>query len=222
MSADRRFGSPPGDFDIIFNSAQMYSWSRLMKLQPDSTVMIKFRMPFFNESTDIDFSIFPEAFESAARLGYDFRIPTWKKGKFMFFPGKIMIQAWCGPNSTETRLIVKGSDIATNAIHEYDIKEYESKLNYYNSVQRYSVCHVNSNASKELGFCHCNDCAIENAILEEYHQRNPNFSVTDFIGKLVSILNIRLLNRGGKVGHGLVFPDLTNSELIAKIDSCYY
>lgn len=222
MSPGSRFGSSPSDFDIVFNTAQMYSWSRLMRLQPDSTVLIKFRMPFFNESTNIDFGGFKESFDSAARLGYDFREQAWKKGKFVFFPGKIMLQAWCGPNSTETRLIVRGEDILANNLHEYDIKEYESKLNYYNSVQRFSVCHTNCNANKEIGFCHCNDCAIENAILEEYRQRNPNFNVLEFIDKLISVLNIRLLNRGGKAGHGYVFPTLTLRDLIELIESSRY
>lgn len=207
------------EMDVILNTAWMYSWLRLMK--PTAT-MLKWRLPFLNESSDPDFSEFKESFDDAAEKGYDFRLPTWKDGKFVFFPGRIMLQAWCGPISTETRLIVKKEDIVNNNLTEYSIPEYESTLNWYNNVDRFSVIHENDHASKEIGFCHCNDCAIENTIWSNYCKKNPTANVNELINRLSNMLHINLIDRGRRFGHGHLFPDLTIDQFVKNVTESTY
>jgi hypothetical protein len=209
----------PTDMDILLNTAWMYSWLRRMK---PTTSMLKWKLPFFNESTEIDFSEFEESFADAAEKGCDFRIPTWKNDKIMFFPGRIMLQAWCGPYSTETRLIVDREDIVNNNLIEYSISEYESKMNAYNNIRRYGVLSENSNANPEIGFDHCNDCAIENSIWEEYKQRNPSCDIVKLMSQISTILNINLLNRKGRFGHGSLFPDMKMADFIKKVSESRY
>lgn len=63
-----------------------------------------------------------------------FRLPYYQEGKdrkFVYLPGVIMKQAWTNPESTETRLIPRGSKNI-----EYDTLFYEQSMFYHNTVLR--------------------------------------------------------------------------------------
>lgn len=207
------------DFDIILNTAWTYSWLRLLK---PNTSMLKWRLPFFNEAKEIDFSGHKESFDDAASRGYDFRVPTWETGTFKFFPGRIMLQAWCGPESKETRLLVNHEDIINNNLIDYSIKDYENRINWYNYIDRFSIMHENPNADSGIGFCHCNDCAIENSVWMEYCAKVKTCDIGTMIARVSSLLHINLIGRGGVFGHGHLFPSLTMTEFIKKVTESRY
>lgn len=154
----------PTDLDIIWNTSMMYNW--IYTLNPEFS-MIKFRLPFFNtpKVVETDAKNFFEEFEVSKKLGIDF-IADYKQKKMACPKGDIYIQAWAGQSSTELRLHIKKEDIKNPKY--YDFKKIENKLYYFNSISRGFYKHENANASSYIGFCHCNDCALENNIWEEY------------------------------------------------------
>jgi hypothetical protein len=203
----------PTDTDILLNTAWMYSWIRIMK---PTYSMIKFRTAYMDDK-EVRWDDFAEAFESAAKLGYDIRAEI-SSGKMMrFFPGIRNIQAWCGNSSTEVRLIVSHEDIIGNVLREYDSKEHEELLYHYNRVLRTCVMHENPNADPIIGFDHCNDCAIENKVLEDYKSKNPEFSISAAFREITLLLKVEVLDRTGKCGHGHLFPDVSISDLQKKL-----
>lgn len=153
----------PSDIDLIWNKSMMYNW--IYKLKPDIS-MIKFRLPFFAETIgDSIEEYIREDFDFSKKLGIDF-IADYKKKKLRYPEGEIYLQAWAPISSTELRLYIKKKDIA-NFI-DYNPREIENKMFYFNSISRGWHMHENPNANKKLGFCYCNDCALENNIWEEY------------------------------------------------------
>lgn len=210
----------PGDMDIVLNSAWMYSWVRIM--QP-TVSMLKFRVPYFNDiDINMNFDRYKESFESSAALGYDFRTPTWKEGKFYFFKGVINLQAWMGSISTETRLIVTKDTVVNNDLVAYDLKEYENKFMFYERIERMALFHENPNADKEIGFDNCNDCAIENVVWMEYKEKNPQFDIKRAIRLLDELLHVPIKMRRGIFGHGGLYTDTTIDEFIAQVKSSDY
>jgi len=209
----------PSDLDVILNTAWMYSWLRIMN--PTNT-MLKFRLPFFSENRPMDFNRFKSDFDKAAELGCDFRTPTWKEGYFPYFKGIINLQAWEGPHSTETRLLVKKEDIENNVLVKYNLKEYEDKFMYYNVIERMGLFHINENANLEKGFDNCNDCAIENRIWMEYKTKNPSFNILEGITIMESILHVPIKSRFDINGHGFLFMGTTNEDLIEELDKSDY
>lgn len=155
----------PVDLDIIWNTSMFYNW--IYELQPEMT-MFKMRLPFYNEG-NTSVNKYSKDYESSFNLskknGIDF-IKNYNEGKFILPKGVINIQAWSPISSTESRLIINKEDI--NNLVNYDHKEYESKLLYYNSINRGYFYHTNPNSNKKLGFCHNNDCALENVIWTKY------------------------------------------------------
>jgi hypothetical protein len=80
--------------------------------------------------------------------------------------GEFYIQAWAPQSSTEMRLVIRQHDI--NNPVELNMKQIESKLNYYNIMRRTLFYHNNPNVNRQLGFCNCGDCALENKIWTDY------------------------------------------------------
>ena len=97
---------------------------------------------------------------------FKFRLP-WYEGKTEYPEGKIFLQAFPGPNSTETRLLVK-----KNAkIIEYDNTQYENRCYYHNTVNRSKK--YNCVLGKDLdilkdGIDNCYDCVSFVHIAEDY------------------------------------------------------
>ena len=176
----------PKNVDLIWNKSMMYNW--IYKLKPDIS-MIKFRLPFSFESLSDDLlerDYISRDFAFSKKLGIDF-VADYKRKKLRYPRGDIFLQAWAPVSSTEMRLYIKKKDI-TNII-EYDPLAIENKLYYFNSIARGWHMHENKNANKKLGFCYCNDCALENNIWEEY--------VTKYGGRVLDyvILTNKATNR---------------------------
>lgn len=220
IRTNMELGDAPEDADILLNNAWTYSWMRIMN---PTQSMLKFRCPFFNDpDTNLGLDRYTESFDEAALYGYDWRTPTWKDGKYMFFAGRIMLQCWTGSLSKETRLIVKRDDVISNNLVAYDVKEYDDKFNFYNNIERSSVLYENPFANKEIGFDHCNDCAIEAHIWGEYKKLVPDFDVHNAIETLVRILKVNIKDRNNVYAHGHLYPDLTLTNMIEQIKKYDY
>ena len=200
----------PSDFDIIWNTSMMYNW--IYTLRPDVS-MIKFRLPYFEEPESVDkyMDSFSDDFEMSKKFGIDF-LRDYRQGKFAFLPGKLYLQAWPGQSSAELRLHIKKEDLDNKQY--YNFKEIEQKLYYYNSISRGYYFHENKNALEQLGFCHCNDCALENNIWEEYISKFRSIkSVGDYIRFTDKATNRSLI----KVHNVRVFDHLNTRE---KLEEC--
>lgn len=181
----------PMDIDIYWNISMMFNWIQVMK---PSESMLKHRMPFGSDASKpmIVNERYQESFDQSRAFGIDF-YNDYKNDKMRMCHAKLYIQAWSPISSTELRMRVTRADL--NNIVEYDVKAIESKLCYYNNINRSYVYHTNNNASEELNFCHCNDCALENKILSEYVSRNnTNARVTDIVKKLGTVTHRPLIS----------------------------
>lgn len=141
-----------------------YNW--LKDLEPEAC-MFKFRLPFYTD--DIDNlneyvnSIGKSDFEYSPELNV---MDSYNNKKMLYPKGKIFIQPWQGKSSTESRLVIKKSDIYN--LVSYDAYEYDARFNYYNLIERVVRKHDNGIEFYKYGYCECNDCAIELTILKEY------------------------------------------------------
>jgi SAM-dependent methyltransferase len=145
------------DYDIMWNTAMVFNW--ITMLSPVCS-MIKTRMPYGMDKNKT--ILHPEDFKQAKEFGIDFE-SDYMNRRFTMCKGKLYIQAWAPQPSGELRLHVDRENLGEFV--SYDIQEIEDKMMYFNSINRSWVWHPNENANKELGFCHCNDCALENKIL---------------------------------------------------------
>lgn len=177
----------PDVTDILWNLSQQYNWMSVMKPRWS---MLKYRHPFYEE----DPSVFeakckqqPYAtdFELSKEFGIDF-VENYKTKHLTYWDGKVYIQAFPGPSSTETRLVTDATSTRDWGTHE----EYENKLFYYNTIDRCFCHHFNDNADADLGFDNCNDCALENLLWKNYITAYPaiaahmNNNVRLFVAKL--------------------------------------
>lgn len=172
----------PTDFDIIWNNCMVYNWINI--LQPARS-MIKYR-PLYDEkniriSTD---SKILEDFTEAKKYGLDF-LQNIKDGITFYSKSTIYIQAWAGKSSSEVRLWVDRKDI--NNLVKYDNEIMEQKSFYFNLIDRMWVNHHNENTNKQLHFCNCNDCSLENKIWEDYGYNGKEiFSAVKHLGEITN------------------------------------
>jgi len=184
----------PLDFDIIWNTSMFYNW--IYELQPEIS-MFKMRLPFYNDgNTSVNkySKDYKSSFNLSKKNGIDF-IKNYNEEKFIFPKGIINVQAWSHVTSTESRLIINKEDI--NNLVNYDYKEYENRFLYYNGINRGYFYHTNPNSNKKLGFCHCNDCALENFIWTNYISSSDNplsNNVLDYV-KITNKITNRPLSR---------------------------
>jgi hypothetical protein len=202
----------PTDTDIMMNTVLMYNW--LKHLRPDIS-MLKFRMPYdWNIEWDNEQIGFNEILSEAKTLGYDFKALTVNK-TLPFFNGEIMLQAWQGGHSTETRLIVKQSDIDAD-LRGWNQDWYDNKIFFYNVVGRYGVPRVNPvymadiPKSKKLGIDCCNDCCIECGVWSDYAKRHGSFNVYRAIEELGNTLRTKL----STATHGHLIPHQKEQNII--------
>lgn len=91
-----------------------------------------------------------------------FRLP-WYDGQTYYLAGEVYLPVWGRQTTTETRLIVRGHDMAY-----YDNKRYEEQMAAFNRERRvYYYDHGYAN-KRIIGIDHCYDCAAELGILEAY------------------------------------------------------
>jgi hypothetical protein len=192
----------PTTLDILWNSAQQIQWVYLMN--PVSS-MLKFRVPFFNESAETlqkyyelsQTGQYKEAFDFAAKY-VDLR--TFTARSFKFFDGELYLQPWAPTFSAESRLVFKGIP----SIREYNIKEYEDRFFYYNNILRNYQLYKNPNADRKIGFDYCADCALENKIWTDYCKSIGRKDVSKYV-KILSQVTSRSL---AKNNHGKMFGSL--------------
>ena len=96
---------------------------------------------------------------------FKFRLP-WDEGFTEYPEGKIYIQPYPGPTSTETRLIVK----ADAKLVKYDNTKYENQLFYHNTVSRYKLydCVLGKLSLEHDHLDNCYDCVSFISIVEDY------------------------------------------------------
>lgn len=207
---------PPTSFDIMWNSAQHINW--ILQMKPARS-MLKFRCPFFNETND-ELAEY-EARSRTAPYSADFdaaeticNLRTFTSREFSYFDGEIYLQPWAPISSTESRLVFDG--IPT--VRKYDRVQYENKFYYYNKLLRPYQYYKNPNADRGLGFDHCADCALENAIWTDYCAAagvSPdavNEEIHHYVGVL-SELTFRQLKHGQ---HGNAFGRLPINEILRR------
>lgn len=114
---------------------------------------------------------------------FKFRLP-WEAGETEYPEGEIYIQAYPGPTSSETRLIVE-----KNAkIIKYNNKQYEDACFYHNTVSR-DLCYNTKLGKLSLerdGLDNCYDCASFIKIMEEYvnYRKLPLTKIRSLIGDI--------------------------------------
>lgn len=184
----------PDSLDILWNLAQQYNWIKAMgspgRFRPD---MLKFRHPFYEEDPKIfqekcRESPYKEDFARAKENGIDF-IKNFQSRKLVYLDGVVDLQAFAGPTSTETRLITTGGikNWGTPAT-------YEDHFFYHNKIARPYGHYFNDNASPELGFDHCADCALENYIWKAYIKKySRSESVPELVARLSQITGHSLI-----------------------------
>jgi hypothetical protein len=153
----------PMDFDIYWNNSMMFNWMNIMR---PLVSMLKIRTPYLSENKYIDIDNYIKAdFEQSKIFGIDM-LDDYKNGRMILPVGQLFVQAWAPKTSTEMRLVIKESDI--NKPFEYNLTQIESKLFYYNIIERTWFYHTNPNADNNIGFCNCGDCSLENKIWTKY------------------------------------------------------
>lgn len=156
----------PKDVDVVWNRSMVHNWIHI--LRPEIS-MVKFRVPYYLHKSSFKKhkKIYSEAFKTSKKYGVDFE-KNYFQQRFCMSRATLYIQAWKGDDSAEMRGYIHKKDI--DNIVEYDTKNIEDRIFYYNTINRGSF-HENNNSSKKLHFCHCNDCAIENNIWENYTKK---------------------------------------------------
>jgi hypothetical protein len=169
----------PSDLDIVWNLAQQFNWMQI--LNPPASCL-KFRAPFYADKDHFTRnhtkSFYKNTFDLARQFGVDF-VKDYFSKTLRYTPGEIFLQAWQPRSSTESRLHVKD----VGSLVDYDVLDYEGKFHFYNSTYRVSALHDNllfklgkidkALAKRIESQCidHCNDCAIEADIWNDYIKR---------------------------------------------------
>lgn len=210
----------PSDGDILWNSAQMYNW--LMKLQPHA-YMLKFRCPFSFESSVSQFENNKDIVDCK---DIDF-IGNYKNKKYTFIKGDdIFLQAYQGKSSTETRLVGREKYQSKKyflEVVDYDIKDFEDRLFYYNRIIRsygwhYDIPKVFLNKYHMVD--RCGDCAIMARILIAYMRKkdvglseeNINVEACQILINVMKILERYFLNTDRKDNHGSYYKKFYNID----------
>lgn len=161
MRSDVTGNRLPANYDIYWNTSMFFNWISVMR--PVMT-MFKFRIPFEGS----DFDILPnDDFKKSLAFGIDFE-KDMKEHTYHLPKSTLYIQPWAGRSSNELRAWIKQEDL-TNII-KYDIQKIDNQIFYYNTINRGMCKHKNPNMSRKIGFCYCNDCALENKIWTDYHR----------------------------------------------------
>ncbi len=97
-----------------------------------------------------------------------FRMP-WNVDTWDGLDGDIFFQAWEGPTSGETRLVMPTENNLSLKKRRYDRREYEDQMFYFNTETRMSYYHHPYSGEHAIdGIDHCYDCRTELYILERY------------------------------------------------------
>ncbi len=114
-----------------------------------------------------------------------FKLP-WSEGETSYLDGKICLQAWSKPESTETRLYV--SNLSNNAPKLYNNQLYEQQMRQFNLVDRYSY-HEHSYINRS-GLCPCFSCALEVSVWSSYINLPPLDSFKPSLTSITKLVNL--------------------------------
>jgi hypothetical protein len=150
----------PVDLDFIHGNALQLL---ILKSLGSKLGHLKFRIPNFQNPeslvkipkwmmSDID---------KCKLIGFDF-LGDYKLNKYHYCGGKVYLQPWSPPNSTETRLVTDGSGNV-----EYNFEKYRGKIvfiNLYRQIAKHNK-YFNMIKKYNLNYDQCHDCANELKIL---------------------------------------------------------
>ncbi len=138
-------------------------------------ICLKMRLPYYNKDKERDYN-YQNLFNKDKIIA--------KKNNIIYLDGKIRIQAYAPKRSTETRLI---SYYPYKAI-EYDIREYENKMNYFNIEMRSeSYEYKNSNKNSNIIFKNYDEVR-EYQIISDFCEIKK-IKVDEFYRMMYKILN---------------------------------
>ena len=124
------------------------------------------------------------------RCGYDTDII------YKYYKGVIFLQPYAPTGSTETRLLLKKKLEKYN----YNIKEFQGKLYYFNRVLRPSY-YVKSIINNNNYFDHCYDCTYFSYLIKNYLNIFPNFNpfntdnIFDIMKKITNLISKHSSNK---------------------------
>lgn len=177
-------------------------------MQPDAA-MIKFEMPSFN----IDIKNMSKYLDSIELVNSNLELELLNSyiKKMVTYPkGKLQLQPWTDKNSTESKLIIKKSNISN--LVEYKASEYDSLFNYYNCLERPVRKHGTFHELYDFGYCECNDCGIEIKVFQDYIKNNQLHAIEEFglEGKnnIIEILGSLSARLNCLFGTNLEIPDV--------------
>ena len=117
---------------------------------------------------------------------------------YKYYKGVIFLQPYAPPGSTETRLLLT-KELES---HEYNIKEYQGKLYYFNRIIRPSFYKKSIiKDSPNNYFDHCYDCTYFSYLIKNYLNHFPNFNpfnsnnVFDIMKKITNYISKYTNNR---------------------------
>ena len=194
----------PLDVDIVWNSAQQYNWVTILK---PVLYMLKFRTPYDPLKLIKEIPLHDYVNTAIKKSKIDFQSAASKK-KFPYLRGDIMLQAYAGTTSTESRLI--GSDLY---MAEYDCAEYENKYFYWNRVHKPYGWHTSHEKYLDyrLGIDRCGDCALMCSIIEQYiNTRKSKFTVHQIVEELFKLVKRDL--RKPSFVHGYYYKKMESMD----------
>jgi hypothetical protein len=167
----------PGDLEVIWDSLQQYNWLKILENNIYKATL-KFRTPFHIEKDKKHVEkarniTMKSLFKDAEDKGLDV-YNDYMNNKFTYLKGvRINIQSFPPTSSTETRLIVSPDIIQNNVFEEYDSREFEDKLFYYNRIIRpYKFMECNDKYKSEFyGIDNCQDCSLMIHIIRNYYEQ---------------------------------------------------
>jgi hypothetical protein len=185
----------PMDIDIAWNNSMVYNWMCIMR---PVISMVKIRMLFGADPKNykIPEYVTSEFNKSMPEINF---CEDYKCNRTRMPLGELYLQCWSPQSSTESRLLVKRSDIDT--IVEYDANATDNLFCYYNSVARSWSCYNNDYANEDLKFCCCADCSLEARIWYDY----------------CTILNVDEEARASKIHELVRLADSATGRPLAKV-----
>jgi hypothetical protein len=163
---------------VEIDNAMQKSWYEIMR---PKKAMFKFRLPWLvpyeanpeynpSDPDSNDLIVCPHDSKTKERT---YKWVTKGGRKFEYLAGKVTLQAWAPPMSTETRLVCGplNDDEKKPPMVTYDNTEYEERMFYYNNRMRPSLFKQNVYGE---GLDKCYDCATESHIMEEYLAKVSN------------------------------------------------
>jgi Poly A polymerase regulatory subunit len=178
----------PEALDIAWNLAQQLNWVRA--LQPNA-YLLKFKHPFWNANcTKEQFLVrskHPPYASAIEGCGVDFSSPL-----LTYLKGEVWLQPFSRPMSAETRLVgVREREGDPYPLTEYDPREYENKMMFFNAIERTVCFHHNPLIKLGVGYDQCSDCAYEAKLWAEYKSKlDPRLDLK------VAIQDLGVVTRG--------------------------